>query len=458
LKKRSVRFFPEKEYSMATAVIMPKAGMSMETGTIIAWIKKVGDPVQIGEALVEIETDKVAMEVEAETAGVLLSILHGPGDLVPVTQTIGYIGSAAELKNGFAAEPVAAMVGKPAAEPNGTSVADGRPAPHPEKSGGKVPMTPAARARARELGLDPALLQPSGPQGELRLRDVPEAGGGVKASSLARKIAARESIDLASLAGSGPGGRIVKQDLEQARTTPPSTASTLKPGSADGDLLPLSRTRRIIAERLSQSMFTAPHYYLRLAIPAENLVTARNSTSDANGKKVSLNAFIIKYAAEALKKYPLVNASWQGDSIRLFKTIDIGLAVAQDDGLITPVVRDCGSKGLLRIEAELQELIRRAKTGKLLPDEFTNATFTISNLGSFGIDEFTAVINPPGSAILAVGSLKKEAVVNDSGDLVARTLLRTTLSCDHRVIDGAIGAGFLKYLGDIIEHPYKAFF
>ncbi len=439
---------------MATAVIMPKAGMSMETGTIIAWLKKIGDPVQIGEALVEIETDKVAMEVEAETAGILLSIRRGPGEVVPVTTNIGYIGSEAELKHGFTAEPAAAALDRSAGE----HPADDRPAPHREKSDGKIPMTPAARARVRERGLDPAALRPSGLQGELRLRDLPASGNGVKASSLAGKIAARENIDLASLAGSGPGGRIVKQDLEQVRTTAPATEHAPAPGAADGDLLPLSRTRKIIAQRLSQSMFTAPHYYLKLAIPAENLVAARNSTADVNGKKVSLNAFIIKYAAEALKKYPLVNASWQGDSIRVFKTVDIGLAVAQDDGLITPVVRDCGHKGLLRIENELQELILRAKTGKLLPDEFANATFTISNLGSFGIDEFTAVINPPGSAILAVGSLKKEAVVNEAGELGVQTLLRTTLSCDHRVIDGAVGAGFLKYLGDIIEYPYKALF
>jgi pyruvate dehydrogenase E2 component (dihydrolipoamide acetyltransferase) len=455
---------------MAIAVIMPKAGMSMETGTVIKWLKKIGDAVATGDPLVEIETDKVAMEVEAETSGFLLSILHDTGDVVPVTQTIAWLGTAEELKAGFKGE-AAAQAGAPSASnfmPTTSSVPASSlaPAPNAAAAGGKVPMTPAARARAKELGIDPATLSPSGPQGEVRLRDVEAAGTRPNASPLARKVADIRNVDIAGLAGTGPGGRILRKDVEGAAKAVNAAAAALATeGSAasypalaglEFERVPLSRTRKVIADRLSKSMFTAPHYYLKSAIPADNLAKAREITAGKGGKKISVNAFLMKMAAEALKKYPMVNASWQGDAIAVFKSIDIGLAVAQPDGLITPIVRDCGGKGILQIEEELAGLIERAKTGKLLPDEYTNATFSISNLGSFGIDEFTAVINPPGSAILAVGSMKREPVVEADGIIAARTLLRVTLSCDHRVIDGAVGAGFLKLFGSIVENPVRA--
>ena len=218
--------------------------------------------------------------------------------------------------------------------------------------------------------------------------------------------------------------------------------------------MPVDGKRKLIAERLSQSMFSAPHYYLRLAPCAEGLLAARSAAAQ-QGRKPSLNAFLIKYVAEALKRHPALNASWQGDVIVRYRSIDIGLAVAQPDGLITPIVRDCGSKGILAIDAELQDLIERALAGRLRPAEYSGATFTISNLGSFGIDEFTAIINPPGAAILAVGTVRKEPVVDASGALSARTLVRLTLSCDHRVIDGAVGARFLRFLGDVIEDPSR---
>lgn len=446
---------------MAIAVIMPKAGMSMETGTVIKWLKQIGESVATGEPLVEIETDKVAMEVEAESSGFLLSILHGPGDVVPVTQPIAYIGTAEELKSGTTGGAASASAPEAAAPQTlgikpSDSGALAEAAPRTAISDGKVPMTPAARARARELGIDPAALKPTGSHGEIRLRDV-ESGEGVKASPLARKVAELRGVELSGVPGTGPGGRVLRADVEEAAQAKTAGASPLPAlGGLEFERVPLSRMRKVIADRLAKSMFTAPHFYLKSAIPADGLVKARESMAGKNGKKVSVNAFLMKMAAEALKKYPMVNASWQGDSIAVFKSIDIGLAVAQSDGLITPIVRDCGSKGIFRIEEELEGLIERARAGKLLPDEYTNATFSISNLGSFGVDEFTAVINPPGSAILAVGSLKKEPVVDSDGSIVARSLLRVTLSCDHRVIDGAVGAGFLKLFGGIVENPIRA--
>lgn len=440
---------------MAIAVIMPKAGMSMETGTVIKWLKQIGDSVATGEPLVEIETDKVAMEVEAESSGFLLSILHGPGDVVPVTQPIAYIGTAEELKSGTTGVSAAAAPQTLAIKPS-ASGAPAEAAPRTATSNGNVPMTPAARARSRELGIEPAALKPTGSHGEVRLRDV-ESGAGVKASPLARKVAELRGVELSGVPGTGPGGRVLRADVEEAAQAKTAAASPLPAlAGLEFERVPLSRMRKVIADRLAKSMFTAPHFYLKSAIPADGLVKARESMAGKDGKKVSVNAFLMKMAAEALKKYPMVNASWQGDSIAVFKSIDIGLAVAQSDGLITPIVRDCGSKGILQIEEELAGLIERARAGKLLPDEYTNATFSISNLGSFGVDEFTAVINPPGSAILAVGSLKKEPVVDPDGNIVARSLLRVTLSCDHRVIDGAVGAGFLKLFGGIVENPIRA--
>jgi len=223
------------------------------------------------------------------------------------------------------------------------------------------------------------------------------------------------------------------------------------------EIVPVSRVRKIIAERLSQSKFSAPHYYVKISVSTEKLIDARNATSLNNGKKISYNAFIIKAIAEAIQLYPIINASWRGDAIHIFKRIDVGLAVAQPDGLITPVVRDCGNKTIVQIEEELQVLIEKARNRKLLPQEYSNATFTVSNLGSVGIEEFTAIINPPGSAILAVGAMKKEVFVNDMNQVSIETRMKLTLSCDHRVIDGIVAAQFLVHLKELIENPTRLF-
>jgi pyruvate dehydrogenase E2 component (dihydrolipoamide acetyltransferase) len=323
---------------------------------------------------------------------------------------------------------------------------------------------------------------------------------------LARRIAEMNKIPLNKVDGSGPEGRIVKSDIEKYKTetsnrsaekvetpqmpdqaakiptvqmgnqqeTQSGTTPAAKPGTVpppadqqtkassvmpfSAEAIPVSAKRRIIAQRLSESKFSAPHYYLTVSVAADNLIKERKNLNDAMKDKISFNSFLIKYSAEALKKHSMVNAAWQGDTILKYRNADIALAVAQTDGLITPVVRDCGNKGLIDIDKELKVLIEKARSNALVPEEYQGATFTISNLGSYGIEQFTAVINPPASAILAVGEMKKVPVVDDNNNFIVQTQMKLTLSCDHRVIDGAVGAAFIKNLKDIIENPIRALF
>ena len=264
----------------------------------------------------------------------------------------------------------------------------------------------------------------------------------------------KSGIPLGDLTGSGPGGRILVEDVEahqkrKEMSTEPIIAN-------NGDEIDVSPMRAMIAQRLSKSWFTAPHVFLRTAVVMDTLLDIRSKLGREAGEKISLNAMIMKFAAEALKRHPRINASWQENSIRLFPTIDIALAVALPDGLITPVVRDCGNKGMQIIDRELTVLIEKARTGRLSPSEYANSTFTISNLGGFGIEEFTAIINPPGSAILALGAAKKEPVVREDDTIGIQTIMRMTLSCDHRSIDGAVGAAFLQDLQRSMQEPLRA--
>lgn len=436
---------------MSTAIIMPKAGVAMESGTIGRWLKKIGEPVLAGEPILEIETDKVGMEVESEVSGFLISILREAGQVVPVTQTIGYIGTEAELELASSTGPAVARFSKARQAEEIKAPAEILPgkAAASQTPPARVLMTPAAGKRIRQLGLDPTAYLPSGQHRELRLRDLPEVRPTLPispASPLARRVAELGGINVADVTGSGPAGRIMKRDVE----------ASLHPPTLPGKMIPISKMRRVIAQRLSASMFTAPHFYLMVPIRADNLMQDRKTTVNAKGGKVSLNAYLMKFVAEALKKHPRLNSSWRDDAIFHFDSIDIGLAVALPDGLVTPVVRDCGAKGILEIDAEIGEMIPRALTGTLLPEEYSNAGFTISNLGSFGIEEFTAIINPPGSAILAVGAFVREVVVEEEDSISLQTRFHATLSCDHRVVDGAVGAAFLKYLRNLIEEPIRA--
>jgi len=280
-------------------------------------------------------------------------------------------------------------------------------------------------------------------------------------------MAQQSGLQLDSIQGSGPAGRIVKADIEKQLKTQAKAPAGDKPSeparpAASGQpadvVIPLSAKRRIIAQRLSESMFSAPHYYLKVSADMSAVLEARRHLNARPDTKVSLNAFIIKFVAEALHKHPMVNATWTGESIVQHGMSDIGLAVAQKDGLITPVVRNCGSKGILQIDQELSVLIRKALDQTLAPEEYSGATFTISNLGSYGIEEFTAIINPPGSAILALGEIRKVTVVQDDDAIVVRPVMKMTLSCDHRVIDGAVGAAFLNDLRGMLEEPAQVLY
>jgi pyruvate dehydrogenase E2 component (dihydrolipoyllysine-residue acetyltransferase) len=291
-----------------------------------------------------------------------------------------------------------------------------------------------------------------------------DADGWIKASPLARELARQRGIGLSNLTGSGPEGRIVKRDIEAAAEgparafgrTPASAGSEASAPAGEDRSFKVSKMRKAIADRLAESKFSAPHFYLTVPVRGEALMNSRGLINRQLGEKVSVNAFLMKLAAEALKRHPRVNAGWEVDTIREFGSVDVGLAVALEDGLITPVVRNCGGKGILAIDRELKELIPRAQAGRLAPEEFTGATFSISNLGSFGIEEFTAIINPPGSAILAVGALNSVPVVEENGSLGVGKVMKMTLSCDHRVVDGALGARFMETLKGNFENPMSA--
>ena len=449
---------------MADKVVMLALSPTMEAGVIAKWHKKVGEKVSEGDLLCEVETDKAVMSYEASQSGHLLGIVCEEGEGATVGATIALMGAEgedvsallseekAERSSGAAgkAEPAAAGSPEPAVEgPVGVSTA------------GSTSDTVAAEGVPANAGSVP-------PAGDAAL----SADGKKRSSPLARALANKNGMDLNRISGSGPGGRVVKRDVELAMTQPaggaPAVAATgtsaggagspdmrfaLAPSGKD-EVIPLSGKRRIIAKRLAESMYTAPHYYLKKSVRMDALIAARKALA-AKGEKRSFNAFLIKFVAEALRRHPQVNASWQGESILRFGHADIGLAVAQPDGLITPVVRDCWQKGIRQIDTELSELIGKAQQGTLRPEEYSGATFTISNLGSFGIEEFTAIINPPGSAILAVGEIARVQRFdeNDKPEMVSAMTL--TLSCDHRVIDGAVGAAFLRDLVQMMEDPMQ---
>jgi pyruvate dehydrogenase E2 component (dihydrolipoamide acetyltransferase) len=432
---------------MAEQVLMLALSPTMEEGTIVSWHKKEGDSVAQSDIICEVETDKATMEYESVNEGTLLKILVPEGGQAKVGEPIAVVGESGEDISSLVeaaeqkAESAAAAAG---AEPAKAAEPEEKPAPAPAEG-------------------------------------VPSLAGEIKASPLARKMAAEQGVDLRSLRGSGPAGRIVKRDIEKGLRKAASYGAAAAVGvagpaiaggpaapfylrgtagptaSGRDEQVPVSKKRKIIAQRLSESKYSAPHYYLRIDVDAGPLMAARQRLNarlpKEAGGKVSPNAFLIKFVAETLKKYPAVNASWQGDTILRFGKIDVALAVAQEDGLITPVVRDCGSKGIVQIDRELKVLIDKALNNKLTPEEYSGATFTVSSLGTSGILEFTAIINPPGSAILAVGRIHKVPVVEDDGSIGVRSQMMLTLSCDHRVIDGAVGAAFLSDLKAGIEYP-----
>jgi len=430
---------------MATKVHMEALSPTMEEGQVVRWLKSEGDDVTSGDVIAEIETDKATMELVARGDGELRKILLPEGGTAPVGEVIAIIAAGEE--------DIAALVGDAGSSP------PDEPAKTQSDQELKAPVSPETEADSRTASPGPATAKAPG-----AAEASPTSGDGrVKASPLARRLAEEAGLDLGAVSGSGPGGRIVKRDIEAAVASgaaAPAPAATATMAAApvsveDYEDVPLSQMRKTIAKRLITSIGPVPHFFLTIDVDMTRTVAARKSINallEAEGRKVSINDIVIRATAAALRRHPECNAAWQDSFIRRYNRFHIGVAVAIDDGLITPIVRDAHMKGVAQIGAEVRELAGRAREKKLVPDEYMGATFSISNLGMFGIQEFTAVINPPEAGILAVGAMEERPVVVD-GQVVVQPRMRITMSCDHRVIDGAMGARFLATLRGMLEEP-----
>jgi pyruvate dehydrogenase E2 component (dihydrolipoamide acetyltransferase) len=431
---------------MAKVLEMPKLSPTMEEGQISAWHKKEGDPIEVDDLLAEVETDKATMEYRSFDKGTLLKILVPDGSVVRLGQPVAILGDAGEDVSALVAKAGGAGAAAPAPKP-----AEPPPAPQPERAKAPAPApTPAPVRAAPSPAPAPRVAASTGPTGR------------VKASPYVRKLARERGLDLGGLAGSGPGGRLVARDLEGVRPSAPA-AAPLAPGElAAPEVRPLSMMRKAIARRLTESKQTVPHFYLSIDVDVDALVSLRErmnddlATSGADGGpiKISINDLLVKACAIALVRVPECNAQFTPDAILVHQRVDISVAVAVPEGLVTPVVRDADRKTVLDIAAEVRDLAGRARSKKLRPEEMANGTFSISNLGMYGIDDFAAVINPPEGAILAVGQVRREPVVRGDA-VVPGHKLGMTLSCDHRVVDGAVGATFLKALRALLERPMQ---
>ncbi len=418
---------------MANKILMPKLSPTMEEGQISRWIKAEGDAIEPNETIAEVDTDKATMEMTSLEGGTLLKILVQAGNNAKLGQTIGIIGNAGEDITALLAE----------VSTNGSAAA--APAPKAEAAPAAVPAATIAPAVSEA------------PKSEIPIPKS-EIGGRLLVSPIAARMATENGIDLRSIAGSGPQGRIIKRDIESAMTAAPTTHPQSQisiPKSVAGFREEnTSKMRQVIAQRLGESIGPIPTFYLTVEIEMDNALELRkqiNATLSEDAK-ISVNDIIVKVTAMSLMKHPFVNASYRDTSIRFYDQADIGVAVAVDEGLITPVVRGANHKGFAEIAREVKELAGRARERKLQPEEYTGATFSISNLGMFGIKEFTAIINPPEAAILAVGGATPMPVVRN-GEVVVRSIMNVTMSCDHRVIDGATGAKFLQTFKQMLENP-----
>ena len=415
---------------MASKVIMPKLSPTMEEGQIARWLKKEGDKVSMGEPLAEIDTDKATMEMQALANGVLRKILIGEGESAPLGQLIAVIGDPNEDIASILSEAPAAAPAPAKKEPEPE-------AEQPEPVKAEEPPSPPPP-------------QPAPTNGQ---QTVKADSGRMIVSPLAARMAADSGLDLRSIQGSGPNGRIIKRDIEAALTKPKAAAAAVTATAAGYRDEPATQIRQTIAKRLVTSIGPVPHFFLTVDIDMDRAAEMRESIKSLDPDlKISVNDIIIKCAAAALMQHPQVNASFQEKFIRYYDHADIGVAVAIEDGLITPVIRAADQKSLSQIAGEVRELAERARSKKLKPEEYTGATFSISNLGMFGIDEFTAVINPPEGGILAIGAMTPKPVVRDN-QVVVKQMMRVTMSCDHRVIDGATGAKFLQTFKKILENP-----
>ena len=418
---------------MAEIIYMPKLSDTMVEGVVAEWTKQVGDQVASGEVLAEIETDKATMEFESFYDGVLLHIGVEKGKAAPVNAVLAIIGQAGEDISGL-------LAGSPAPQ---AALAEEVKAAAPVEVAPTAPVQPAA---------SPVVTAPS----PVQATATSASNGRVFASPLAKKLAEEKGVDISMIAGTGESGRIVKRDVDHyVPYTPAANASNFSAAPAGVESFtdePISQMRKTIARRLAESKFTAPHFYLTLDIDMDNAIRARKDLNKQEGIKVSFNDMVVKAVAMSLKKHPTVNSAWLGDVIRRNQHVHIGVAVAVDEGLLVPVVRFADTKGFMQISAEVREFAQKAKDKKLQPADWEGNTFTISNLGMFGIEQFTAIVNPPDSCILAVGGIKEVPVVKN-GQVVPGNVMKVTLSCDHRVVDGASGAAFLQTFKGYMENP-----
>lgn len=416
---------------MAEVIYMPKLSDTMTEGVVAEWLKKVGDEVSSGDILAEIESDKATMEFESFYDGVLLHIGVEKGKAAPVDSILAIIGEKGEDVSAILEAEKAKAVESDKDEP---------------KEQPKADTVEAKPAEAREEKPQPKLAATNVAKSAPAQQS--SANGRVKASPLAKRLAEEKGFDIGRIPGTGDRGRIIKRDVEAFTSVGPSAANAVE----SFEDVEVSQMRKTIARRLAESKFSAPHFYLTMKINMDAMIDARDSINSVSSTKISFNDLVIKASAVALKEHPQVNAAWMGDHIRYNHHVHVGVAVAVPEGLLVPVVRFADTKRLTEISSEVKDFVLRANDKKLQPQDWQGNTFTVSNLGMFGIDEFTAIINPPDSCIMAVGGIEEVPVVKD-GQIVPGNVMKVTLSCDHRVVDGASGAKFLKTFKKLMENP-----
>ena len=422
---------------MAEIIRMTKMSDTMEEGVIASWLKKVGDEIKSGDILAEVETDKATMELESYDDGTLLHIGVKDGDSVPVDGVIAIIGEKGEDVNEILKD------------------VDSDSSEVEEIKEIKEESTPIEKVEEiKDDNKEIVITEPTKIVSELKDERV-------KASPLAKKLANEKGIDISNISGSGDGGRIIRKDIENYKDVSTSSNEPIKEitlpkihSEESFEEVPVTQMRKTISKRLAESKFSAPHFYLTMEVEMDNCIEGRKKINESSDIKISFNDIILKACAVALRKHPMVNSSFLTDKIRINHHVHIGVAVAVDEGLLVPVVRFADNKSLSHISAEVKSLAKRAKEKQLQPSDWEGNTFTISNLGMFGISEFTAIINPNDSCILAVGGIKNTPVVK-KGEVVPGNIMKLTLSCDHRLVDGATGAAFLQTLKELIEDPIK---
>ena len=429
---------------------MPKLSDTMTEGTLVAWKKKKGDKVSAGDVIAEIETDKATMEWESPEDGTLTEIYVQEGGKVEVGEKIAFIGgegeTAPKAEKKKEPEPKAKEEKSPAKKKEQAETE--KPAPAEEKEPETAPPQESAKTKPAETKTAP--------------RDQSEGDARIKASPIARRLAAEQGIDLSAIKGTGPDGRVTESDVRAAAKSkggaaPSKPAASQHIPAGEGSRISLSGMRKVIAERLVASKGPVPHFYLNIDIDAGPLMTARAELKSAGEKsdssKITVNDFVLKAAVAAAVKVPKANASFDGDAIIQYNDVNLGIAVALEEGLVTPVIRAAQGKSLREISEAVKDLAHRARNKRMKPEEFQGGTFTVSNLGSYGIDNFSAIINPPQGFILSIGAIVKKAVIDDCDQIVPGQRMSIGMSCDHRVIDGALGAEYLKELRHLLENP-----